>query len=364
MPLVKGTCSFDLGSSDVRCLVASARVDTPAPAVLPRTSLRRRHAKRLMVVGGRAHPELAAAIAGQLGIELTHATLKTFAGGEAYCRYEESVRGADVFVVQPTCANPATGVGLNDALMELLLLVEAARGASAHRVVAVTPWFGYSRQDRKSAPREPLSARLAARLLETAGADRILAMDLHVGQIQGFTSRPVDHMTALLMLTRHFAERDLPNPVVVAPDVGRAKLNQKVAGLLGSDLAILTKDRPAHQEAEVTNVIGDVAGKTAIIIDDIIDTAGTLRAAARALRANGATAVHAAATHAVLSGDAPRNLADGFEEVVVTDTIPLRAGMPPNVRVLPTAELLADCIRRIFTDDSVSQAFAGENQLF
>jgi ribose-phosphate pyrophosphokinase len=317
-----------------------------------------------MVVSGRAHPALGAQIAAQLGVDLTPVTLKTFAAGEAYCRYEESVRGADVFVVQPVCANPRTGLGLNDAVLELLLLIEAARGASAHRVIAVTPWFGYARQDKKSAPREPLSARLFARLVETAGADRIVAMDLHAGQLQGFTRRPFDHVTALLMLTRHFAALDLPRLVVVAPDVGRAKLNQKVAALLGADLAILTKDRPGHQRAEVTNVIGDVDGRTAVIVDDIIDTAGTLRAAAGALRRAGARSVHAAATHAVLSGDAAANLADGFERVVVTDTIPLRPGMPPNVSVLPTAELLADCLRRIFVDASVSQAFDGENQLF
>src|SRR3978361_2276483 len=177
--------------------------------------------KRLMLFAGRANPELAAKIAGKLGVELGGVTLKTFSNGEVYCRYEESIRGADVFIVQPTCGNPVTGVTANDALMELMFMIDAAVGASAHRVIAVTPWFGYSRQDKKSAPREPISARLVARMLESAGADRVLTMDLHAGQIQGFFQKPVDHMTALFMLTQYFGDLGLEDRSVGAPASGR-----------------------------------------------------------------------------------------------------------------------------------------------
>jgi len=253
----------------------------------------------------------------------------------------------------------------NDALMELLLMIDAAVGASAHRVIAVTPWFGYSRQDKKSAPREPISARLVARMIESAGADRVLTMDLHAGQTQGFFRNPVDHMTALFMLTQYFDDLGLTDLVVVAPDAGRVKLNKNFASKVGAELAILDKERPAQQVAEIGYVIGDVKGKTAVLVDDMIDTAGTLRAAAQTVRDEGASRVYAAATHPILSGNAYENLAAaGFEQIVVTDTIPVRAGAPDNLRVLSCAELLTDSIRRIFTDDSVSEVFGGENQLF
>ena len=193
-----------------------------------------------------------------------------------------------MFIVQSTCGNPQTGLTANDALMELLVMIDAAVGASAHRVIAVVPWFGYSRQDKKSAPREPISARLVARVLEAAGADRVLTMDLHAGQVQGFFSKPLDHMTARFILAQHFVDLHLDEIVVVAPDVGRAKLAQKFAEKIGADLAVLTKERPAQQVAEIGYVIGDVAGKTAVIIDDIIDTAGTLCAAAETLLEQGA----------------------------------------------------------------------------
>ena len=329
------------------------------------TSLPIDYDKHLMLFSGRANPALAADIAAKLGVDLGPVTLKTFANGEVYCRFEESIRGADVFIVQPTCGNEITGVTANDALMELLVMIDAAVGASAHRVIAVAPWFGYSRQDKKSKPREPISARLIARMLEVAGADRVLTMDLHAGQIQGFFQKPVDHMTALFMLTQHFADLGLHDLVVVAPDAGRVKLNKKFASKVGAELAILDKERPAQQVAEIGHVIGDVKGRTALIVDDIIDTAGTLRAAAETVLGEGASRVYAAATHAVLSGNAFENLAAvGFEEIVVTDTIPLRSGALPNIRVLPCAQLLTDSIRRIFTDDSVSEVFGGENQLF
>ncbi|MEA2459182.1 MAG: ribose-phosphate pyrophosphokinae [Thermoleophilaceae bacterium] len=318
-----------------------------------------------MLFTGRANPELAAKMAGHLGIELGAVTLKTFSAGEAYCRFDESIRGADVFIVQPTCGNPETGISANDALVELLLMIDAAVGASAHSVAAVMPWFAYSRQDKRSALREPISARMVAHLLEVTGVDRVLTMDLHAGQVQGFFTRPVDHMTALFTLSQYFADLAIEDLVVVAPDVGRVKLNHKFADWIGADLALMTKQRPAQQVAEIGYVLGDVAGKTALIVDDIVDTAGTLAAAAQTVLDAGATRVYAAATHAVLSGNAYENLAKvPFEQIVVTDTIPLRPGAPDNVVVLSCSLLLADTISRIVTDGSVSEVFGGENQLF
>ena len=327
--------------------------------------LRVEYSKRLMLVSGRANPGLAARIAAKLGVELAPMTLKTFANGEVYCRFAESVRGADVFIVQPTCSNSDTGLSANDALMELMVMIDAAVGGSAHRVIAVTPWYGYSRQDKKSAPREPISARLVARMLEAAGIDRMLTMDLHQGQIQGFFQKPCDHMTAMFMLTQYFADLGLEDLVIVAPDAGRVKLNKRFAAKLGADLAILNKDRPAQQVAEISYVIGDVAGKTAVLVDDIIDTAGTLKAASQAVHDAGARRVYAAATHGVFSGNAWENLAAaGLEQIVVTDTIPLPPGAPDNVRALSCSDLLTSSIRQIFTDGSVSDVFGGENQLF
>jgi len=345
--------------------MVSAGAPRIARSVRSATSLPIDYDKRLMLFSGRANPELAARIADKLGVELGPVTLRKFTNGEVYCRYEESIRGADVFIVQPTCGNAAQGITANDALMELLIMIDAAVGASAHRVIAVTPWFGYSRQDKNSAPREPITARLVARMLEAAGADRVLTMDLHAGQVQGFFSVPVDHMTALMMLTQYFNDMQLQDLVVVAPDAGRVKLNKKFASKIGAELAILDKERPAQQVAEIGYIIGDVRDKTAVIVDDIVDTAGTLRAAGQTVKDEGAARVFAAATHPVLSGAAFENLAASpFEQIVVTDTIPMRAGAPDNVRVLSCADLLTDSIRRIFTDDSVSEVFGGENQLF
>jgi ribose-phosphate pyrophosphokinase len=330
-----------------------------------RASLPIDYNKRLMLFGGRANPQLAVDIADKLGVDLGPVTLKTFSDGEVYCRYEESIRGADVFIVQSICGNAQNGITANDSLMELLFMIDAAVGASAHRVIAVTPWFGYSRQDKKSAPREPISARLVARMLEAAGVDRVLTMDLHAGQIQGFFQKPVDHMTALFMLTQYFGDLGLSDLVVVAPDAGRVKLNKNFASKIGAELAILDKERPAQQVAEIGYLIGDVRGKTAVIVDDMVDTAGTLKAAAKTVTEAGAARVYAAATHAVFSGNAFENLrTSGLEEIVVTDTIPVNPDRPKNIRVLPCAELLTDSIRRIFVDDSVSEVFGGENQLF
>ncbi|MEU6096225.1 ribose-phosphate pyrophosphokinase [Streptomyces sp. NPDC047079] len=320
--------------------------------------------RRLMVFSGRSNAPLAGAIAELLKIELGKVTLKTFSSGEVYSRFEESIRGADVFIVQPMCANPETGVNANDSLLELLVMVDAAVGSSAHRVIAVTPWYGYSRQDKKSAPREPISARMVARALEATGVDRVLTMDLHAGQLQGFFGIPVDHMTALGILGDYFAGLG-DDLVIVAPDAGRVKLNKQFATQTGAGLAILDKERPQQQVAEINTVIGDVRGKTAIVIDDIIDTAGTLCAAGEALMRAGARRVLAAATHGVFSGPAFERLAASpFERVVVTDTIPLRAGAPAKIEVLSCAPLLADTISRIFTDGSVSAVFGGRNHTF
>jgi ribose-phosphate pyrophosphokinase len=331
----------------------------------PATSLKISYDKKLMVFGGRAHPELAAKIADKLGIKPGPVTLKTFSNGEVYCRYDESIRGADVFIVQPTCGNPETGVSANDALMELVLMVDAAVGASAHRVIAVTPWYGYSRQDKKSTG--PRADQLPRRGPDARGRRR--RPHPHDGPARrpgpGLLpdpGRPHDGAADAVGLLPGPAPADL---VVVAPDVGRAKLAEKFREKLGADLAILTKERPAHQVAEIGYIIGDVRDKTALLLDDMIDTAGTLVAAAETVLDSGARSVYAAATHPVLSGRAFENLARvPFEEIVVTDTIPLREGAPSNIRVLSCADLLTDSIRRIFTDDSVSEVFGGENQLF
>ena len=326
----------------------------------PATRLPFGYDKQLMLFGGRANPELAFKIAADLGVQLGGVELKTFTSGEVYCRYEESIRGADVFIVQPICANPVTGMTPNDALMELMLMIDAAVGASAHRVIAVTPYFGYSRQDKKSAPREPISSRMVARMLESAGADRVVTMDLHAGQIQGFFQRPVDHMTALFMLTQYFRDLALDDLVIVAPDAGRVKLNKNFAKKLGAGLAILDKDRPAQQVAEIGYVIGDVKDRTCLILDDIIDTAGTLVKTCQALLDAGAKQVYACATHPVLSGPAIERISkSGLVEVVVTNTIPLtEAGRnEPKIRQLSIAGLIASAIQSIHEETSVSRLF-------
>ena len=333
----------------------------------PATSLPLGYHKRLMVVAGRASRALGAKIASKLGVQLTDAGLKTFSDGEVHCTYQESIRGADVFIVQSLAGNDAEGINVNDALMELLVMIEAAVGASAHRVIAVTPWYGYSRQDKKSAPREPITARLVARMLETAGIDRLLTMDLHAGQVQGFFSKPVDHMTAMPILTQYVKDQlgDQSDLVIISPDAGRVKLTRKFAQKIGAPYALLEKERPAQQVAEIGYVIGEVKDKVAVIVDDIIDTGGTLAAAAQTVRDEGASAVYACATHGVFSGSAFETLAAApLEGIVVTDTVPLRPGAPDNIRVLTCADILTDSVRRIFTDDSVSEIFAGENQLF
>jgi len=338
-------------------------IEEPRPAA---TAIGHDYFKRMMVFGGRCSMDLAAKIAGQIDLDLGQADLKTFANGEVYCRYGESIRGADVFLVQSTAANEASGMTPNDAMMELLMMIDAAQGASAHRIIAVMPWYGYARQDKKSAPREPISARVMAKTLEAVGVDRVLTMDLHAGQVQGFFHVPVDHMTAMPMLTQWFLDQPFTEElVIVSPDAGRVKTARNFARKLGTHWAVMEKERPEQQVAEIGYVVGDVKGKTAILVDDMIDTAGTLCAAAETVLEEGAARVIACATHGVFSGPAFERLeASGIESIIVTDTIPPRPGAPENIKVLPTASIFANSIRRIFTDDSVSEIFAGENQLF
>jgi ribose-phosphate pyrophosphokinase len=346
--------------------MASLEVETRP---VPPTVLDANYDKRLMIAAGRSSEDLGARIADRLGVGLTNPGLKTFSNGEIYCRFEESIRGADIFLVQSTAGNERAGLTANDALVELLIMIDAAVGASAHRVIAVTPWYGYSRQDKKSAPREPISARLVARMLETAGISRLLTMDLHAGQLQGFFSAqtPVDHMTALPMLSQYVHDQmgDTGELVIVAPDAGRVKLTRNFARKVGAPYALMEKERPAHGVAEIGRVIGDVKGKLAVIVDDMIDTGGTLAAAARTVMDEGAKEVYAVATHGVFSGNAFENLTNSpLSGIVVTDTIPIHDGAPEMIRVISTADLLTESIRKIFTDDSVSEIFAGENQLF
>jgi ribose-phosphate pyrophosphokinase len=319
--------------------------------------------KRLMLFSGRSNPELARKIGERLGVELGEITIKTFAMDEVYCRYEESIRGADLFLVQTGCPP------VDRNLMELFVMVQAAKLASAKRITVVVPWYPYSRQDKKSAPREPITGKLVADFLETAGADRVLTMDLHAGQIQGFFNIPVDHMTALPLFAQHFKDRGLTGEgvVSVSPDPGRAKMAVRFGEMIEADFAIMHKTRPGHDVASVTEVTGRVRGKVAIMGDDIIATGGTLVAGARALRNAGATSVYIFATHGLFAGNALERFADSDEVdgVVVTDTVPVDPlHRPDKLTVLTVSGLLAETIWNVFSDESVSAIFAGENQLF
>jgi ribose-phosphate pyrophosphokinase len=332
-----------------------------SPELEPTHWIERSPQRRLMVVAGRSHPELAGKIATKLGVELGRVKLKRFANGEGYARYEESIRGTDMFVVQ-TGSPP-----VDEHLFELLYMIQAAKLASAKRITAVLPYFPYSRQDKKSRPREPITAKLVADMLQVAGADRVLTMDLHAGQVQGFFEVPVDHMTALPMFAQYVKDLGLGGELVaVSPDTGRTKLAGKFAEMIGGELAVLYKERPEHNVAKVTTVIGDVAGKCAVMTDDIIDTAGTLCAGAEALKESGAGRVIACATHGLFSGPALERIAGSvLDSVIVTDTVPVNPlTKPDNVVVLPSSDILAETIHNVFSDDSVSAIFAGENQLF
>ena len=348
-------------SGTIEALPGLATPETQTQPTVGR-ALPRSPSKRLVVVSGSSHPVLAQKIADHLGVNLGAVTVKTFADGETYCRFEESVRGADMFIVQ-TAAPPVA-----QNLVELLIMVNAAKLASTKRITAVIPWYFYARQDKKSRPREPITARMVADVLETVGVDRVITMDLHAGQVQGFFRIPVDHMVALPMFAQHLRDllgRDVER-IAVAPDTGRAKLAGKFAEMIGGGLVVLNKERPGHNQARVTGVIGDVAGKVAVMTDDIIDTAGTLCAGAEALREAGATKVYACATHALFNDPALERIGDSaFERVIVTDTVPVDPlHLPQNVEVLSISGLLAETIQNVFADDSVSAIFAGENQLF
>src|SRR4029453_6556269 len=338
--------------------------ETPAVEVSPSMGhwIERGPLKRLMVFSGRSHGDLAQAISRQLGVELGEIALEQFANGETYCRYLESIRGADVFLVQTGCEPVDRNV------MELLFMIQAAKLASAKRITAVIPWFPYSRQDRKAKPREPISARLVADMLQLAGADRVLTMDLHAGQIQGFFTIPVDHMTALPLFARHFRDLGLTgeNVVSVSPDAGRAKMAVRFSEMIEGTFAIMHKTRPERDAAEVTEITGRVRDKIAILGDDVIMTGGTLLANVAALRKHGVREVWVFATHGLFSGGALERFRDSdIAGIVVTDTVPIDPlNRPGNLTVLPASGLLAETIMNVFADDSVSAIFGGENQLF
>jgi len=322
------------------------RVDT-------QPDLRRRETRsRLKLFSGGGNPQLAREIAEALDEPLAELTIFRYADGEVGVRIEESVRGEDVFVIQPTCPP------VNENLFELLIILDALRRASADRITAVLPYFGYARQDRKMKPREPISAKLVANLLTAAGAERILAVDLHAGQLWGFFDIPLDHLPSRMTLADYFARKNLENLVVVSPDVGGVPRAREFAKQLGAPIAIIDKrrDKP-NQVKEVVHVIGKVYRRTAIIVDDIIDTAGTLTMGAQALHKRGVGAVYACATHAILSGPAIQRLgASRIEELVVTNTIPLAPEkLIDKITVLSVAPLMAEAIRRIHEDRSVSE---------
>ena len=316
-------------------------------------------AKRMMVFAGTSNPELAEGVVRHLGIELGNVKIRSFANGEIYVRYLESVRGADVFIIQSVCAP------VNDTLMELLIMVDAAKRASARTITAVISHYGYARQDKKSAAREPITAKLVADVLTVAGVDRVITMDLHQGQIQGFFNLPVNHMTALPVLADYFESLHLENLAVVSPDVGRAKACKKLSNMLGAELAIMHKSRPEHNVAEITHVIGNVEGKVCIVADDMIDTAGSITQGAQALMTHGATAVYVTATHGIFSPPAYDRIESApIQELVVTNTIPV----PPErqhgkIRVLSVAPLFAHALQNVFNDESVSELFDPDFQL-
>jgi ribose-phosphate pyrophosphokinase len=309
---------------------------------------------RLRLLAGSANVPLAREVARYLGMDLSPMVRKRFADGEIYVQIQESIRGCDVYLLQPTC-HP-----VNDHLMELLIMVDACLRASARQITAVIPYYGYARADRKTAGRESISAKLVANLLTQAGVNRILAMDLHSAQIQGYFDIPMDHVYGSPVVIDYLSRKQLPDIVVVSPDVGGVARARAFAKKLNdAPLAIIDKRRQAHNVAEVMNVIGDVAGKTAVLVDDMIDTAGTITEAARILRKNGARQVYACATHAVFSPPAIERLSAGlFEEIIVTNTIPLRdENHFEQLTVLSVANTLGEAIWRIHEDSSVSSMF-------
>ncbi len=311
--------------------------------------------KRLLLVSGNANRRLAEQIAEVLGVELTKMTVTRFNDGEVRVQVDESIRGADVFIVQPT--SPP----VNENLMELLVMMDALSRASAHRIAAVIPYYGYSRQDKKVKPREPITARLVANLIEVAGADRVLAMDLHSGALQGFFNIPVDHLTALPLFCEHIKSNGYQpeDSVVVSPDVGGVARASEIANRLGFPLAIIAKRRPEPNVAESFEVIGEVKGKTCILFDDMIDTGGSITGGAELLVERGARRIIAYATHGIFSGDAIRRIEQSqLEKVVITDTILLpQDKRSPKIEVVSTAQTFAEAISRGFRDESISSLF-------
>lgn len=309
----------------------------------------------LRVFAGNSNPKLAESIARELGLGLGRMVVSRFSDGEIQVKVEESVRGTDAFLIQSTCCP------VNDSIMELLIMIDAFRRASAKRITCVIPYYGYARQDKKVKPREPVSARLVANLITNAGASRILTVDLHAEQIQGFFDLPVDHLTAGPIIADYLASKGLNDgdTVVVSPDVGGVARARVLAEMLSTPLAIIAKRRPEPNKAEVKEIIGDVEGKTAVMIDDIMDTGGSIALGATALMERGAKRVYACCTHPVLSGDAVHRLTQApIEEIVVTDTIPLTPEKEHSkITVLSVAPLLADAINRIHRDRSVSELF-------
>jgi len=304
----------------------------------------------LKIFGGRSNRPLALKIAETLGKPLGDCEIRTFSDGELWVKYGENIRGCDVFVVQST--NPPA-----ENLMELLIMIDAAKRASARKVTAVIPYFGYARQDRKDQPRVSITAKLAANLLTTAGADRIITMDLHAPQVQGFFDIPVDHLYSSAVLVKHFKRKGIKNLAVASPDVGGIKMARAYAKRLEADLVVIDKRRPRQNVAEVMNVIGEVQGKNILIVDDLVDTAGTLCNAVEALHRAGAASVYAACTHPVLSGTAFERIgASRLERLLVTDTLPLRTESS-KVDVESVAFIFAEAIRRSFNHESISSLF-------
>jgi ribose-phosphate pyrophosphokinase len=316
--------------------------------------------KRFLLFSGRSHPELAAEIAACLGIEVGKAEIKTFANGEIYCRYLESVRGCDVFILE------AHYEPINENIMEHLIMIDAARRASAKRITAVAPFFGYARQDKKGLGREPITARLIADLFTAAGADRILTVDLHTGQIQGFFDYPVDHLTARPLLASWFRGKVDKEITIVSPDAGRVKLAERWGDDFDAPIAIMHKkrERTTANVTQMLEVVGDVVGRACILVDDMIDTAGTITQAADLLKQRGAAEIYAAATHAVLSGPAIDRLKNApIEKVVVTNTLPIpEEKRIDKIEVVSIAPVIARALKAVFEDTSVSEIFQGENE--
>jgi ribose-phosphate pyrophosphokinase len=308
---------------------------------------------KLKLISGNANIGLAKQITQKLGIELSEAKIGRFSDGEIQVKIIDNVRGADCFVIQPTC--PC----VNKNLMELLIIADALKRASARRITAVVPYYGYARQDRKAEPRVPITARLIADLLATAGVTRLLTMDLHAGQIQGFFDIPVDHLYAKPILSKYFQDKNLKDVTVISPDAGGVERARSFAKLIHADLVIVDKRRPRPNDASIMNVIGDVKDKTCIILDDLVDTAGTLTKVADVIKEKGATKVLAAASHGVLSGEAKQRVQNSaLEELVITDTIPLsKEGPNEKIVVLSVAPILAEAIKRISNDKSISALF-------